>query len=346
MNQELLISTLERMISVKRPYGGFGEGAALAYIHKLAPDHATTWIDTAGNLHVDTREDKSNRTLFVAHVDTVHREEGLNAYALEAGIYKAAGAALGADDGAGIAILSVLMQTVPAYFLLTRGEEVGGHGSKFVAKNFPKLLQGFDRAIAFDRRGSSDVITHQFGGRSASDEFANALSDRLNNLGLLYMPTEGIYTDTAEFVDLIPECTNISCGYDFEHSDREQLDSVYLAQLCEVALQIDWDSLPVVRVPGQVEFEFAFGTISYSAEALAEELYPTARTDREMDIEDAFFAAIEGEPDDLMNLVGKNIGRTGWQLDASLFEPQEIEYLARVCHTWEEVIDELASDMH
>jgi hypothetical protein len=338
------------MISVKRPYGGFGEGAALAYIHKLAPDHATTWIDTAGNLHIDTRQDKSHRTLFVAHVDTVHREDGKNAFTIDdKGVYHASGAALGADDGAGIAILSVLMQTVPAYFLLARGEEVGGHGSKFVAKNFPKLLAGFDRAIAFDRRGSSDIITHQFGGRSASDAFAEALSDQLNNLGLLYMPAEGIYTDTAEFTDLIPECTNISCGYQFEHSDKEQLDSVYLAQLCEAALQVDWDSLPVVRVPGRVEFDSAFGTISYSPEFLAGEqdtLYPTARTDREMDIEDAFFAALEGEPDDLMNLVGKNIGRTGWQLDYTLFEPQEIEYLAQVCHTWQEVIDELSSDMH
>ena len=32
---------------------------------------------------------------------------------------------------------------------------------------------------------------------------------------LLYAtdPT-GIFTDTANFVDIIPECTNISCGYE------------------------------------------------------------------------------------------------------------------------------------
>jgi len=48
-------------------------------------------------------------------------------------------------------------------------------GSKFIAKRTPALLTGIDYAIALDRKGSRDVITHQFG-RCCSDAFAKSLA--------------------------------------------------------------------------------------------------------------------------------------------------------------------------
>jgi hypothetical protein len=61
----------------------------------------------------------------------------------------------------------------------------------------------------------------------------------------------GVYTDTAEFTDYIPECTNISVGYDHEHSQQESLNMVYFQQLANAVLLVDWEALPTERDPTQ-----------------------------------------------------------------------------------------------
>ena len=63
----------------------------------------------------------------------------------------------------------------------------------------------------------------------------------------------GVWTDSAEFVDVIPECTNISVGYYREHSNEEYQDIDYLESLCEVVTKVNWESLPTVWKAGQVE---------------------------------------------------------------------------------------------
>lgn len=333
----MLTAVLERMLRVKRPHTGKGEGAALAWLHRsVVPFEAKTWIDGIGNLHIDMREHGGNRTLFIAHVDTMHRVDGDNDFTLKDGVYAAKGDVLGADDGAGVAILSVLMQSIPAYYIFCRGEERGGVGSRYLAKEYPEVLSQFDRAIAFDRRGFSDVITHQFCGRCCSDGFAEALSDQLNDQGLLYMPCDtGVFTDTANFVDLIPECTNISCGYDYEHSDREHLDGGYLQDLCNAALKVDWDALPVTRRPGEDDFDEPVNAITG---------FPIAQTPEEEDIEAACYAAIDGYPEELMDMVGWRISTSGWRLDDSLFESSEVMAIISYCGTWTEVIETLADE--
>lgn len=333
MNQ-LLTTVFERMISVKRPYEGFGEGAALAWLHReVVPLHAVTWIDGAGNLHIDTREDKFNRTLFIAHVDTMHHVEGANEFVKDdTGFYRAKGAPLGADDGAGVAILSVLMHSIPAYYIFCRGEERGGVGSRYIAENYPQLLKGFDRAIAFDRAGYTDVITHQAGGRCASDKFAEALSDQFNDLGLLYMPSDlGVYTDTAEFTMIIPECTNISVGYDHQHGDKELQDGNYLHALCEAALNVDWDSLPIERTPGDEDVAALFD----------EFMFPPVWNDHDEDTKFAVFDAIDGRPDELIALVAKRAEVSMLAVDSTVFTPAEVLSIAEGSRDWDDVIEAL-----
>lgn len=206
-------------------------------------------VDAAGNMWVSIGE---SRTLFVAHTDTAGNDSGLRAPTFKDGVYSSPdGMILGADDTSGIYVLLTLLEKkVPGTYLFTRGEEAGGVGAVFVARYAEDKLKQFDRAVAFDRRGVTSVITHQGGSRCASDEFAEALSDQLNNLGLLYMPDNtGIYTDTAEFVGIIPECTNLSVGYQGEHSCREVQSWDHLEKLAEAAVLVDWESLPVVRKP-------------------------------------------------------------------------------------------------
>ena len=251
-----LMSMLYFALSLKRPHNGSGEQKLLEAIAQHIPRGFPKHYDEAGNLHVDARQTEANRTLFVSHVDTVHRDDGVNAIKQTPSVWYASGSQLGADDGAGTAMLMhLLYHKVPAYYIFTVGEECGGIGAKVVSDD-QALLKQFDRAIAFDRRNNSSVITHQGYGRCCSDAFAEALSDKFNDAGLLYMPDDGgVYTDTAEFVDVIPECTNISIGYMAEHTDREALDILHFRHLADAVLSFDWDNLPTERDPSVDDFD-------------------------------------------------------------------------------------------
>jgi len=261
MNKKSILSkTLSRALSMKRPHGTRAVIEFTDWLHSHLPKrkHIAVSYDTVGNLHVDARLDDTNRTLFVAHVDTVHRETGANKIRKTQGKWYADGAPLGADDGAGCAMLMHMLHAgVPAYYIFTQGEEKGGIGAKYLADHSPELLACFDRAIAFDRRGIDSVITHQGWGRCCSDEFADALSGELCADGvLMYLGDDtGVYTDTAEFTDSIPECTNISCGYMYEHTPKEELNMGHFDRLAVAVLLIAWDDLPVHRDPTVKEYK-------------------------------------------------------------------------------------------
>jgi hypothetical protein len=248
-----LIKDLEFALSVKRPHGGTGVTMLCNYIVERVGEGDLS-VDFCGNIHVDMRDDSSNETLFTAHVDTVHREDGDNVFKYE-GQYLLAdgGKPLGADDGAGVALLLHMIDNrVPGYYIFFQGEEKGGIGSSWLALNDPGLVGQFKRAITFDRKGTHSIITHQMCGRTCSDDFAYALSDALNDActDFMFVPDDtGVYTDTAEFADIIPECTNISAGYYSEHTPNEKLDIWHLKDLAEAVLKINWDSLETVRDP-------------------------------------------------------------------------------------------------
>jgi hypothetical protein len=88
--------------------------------------------------------------------------------------------------------------------------------------------------------------------------FCEALANDLNAFDdtLMYSPDDtGVYTDTAEFTDIIPECTNISVGYYSEHGDQENLDIVHFEALSKAVLKVMWDSLPTDRDPTVPEYK-------------------------------------------------------------------------------------------
>lgn len=178
---------------------------------------------------------------------------------------------LGADDATGVWLLTrMINEGVPGVYVFPRGEEKGGIGSSLLADHHAEWLSQFDYAIAFDRRGTGDVITHQSCGRCCSDEFAKALAASLNEFGLYYAPCDGgVFTDTANWIEHIPECVNVSCGYDHEHSADELQDVDHAQALLTAVLNIDWEALPVVRKPGPPDYGgfgsygFGFGFGSY-----------------------------------------------------------------------------------
>lgn len=245
-----LMFTFAKAVSMRRDHGSTTEAEFVAWLTRWLP---VTMVDTLGNLHIDLRSDKAHRTLFTSHVDSVHHGGGHNRVRIDGKYWRADGAALGADDGAGVALLAHLITNeVPGYYILFRGEECGGLGSSGLYEHDPDFFKAFDRAVAFDRAGYNDVITHQGGARCASDEFAQALSDALTppDFSLAFMPCDGgVYTDTAEFVDTIPECTNVSVGYFRQHSEHEHQDIDFLQQLAVQLLKVRWDELPTRRDP-------------------------------------------------------------------------------------------------
>jgi len=161
---------------------------------------------------------------------------------------------LGADDKTGVTImLNLISENVPGLYYFFMGEESGCVGSSnlsrvYSAKATSGVLPQVNKCVSFDRRGYDSVITHQMGGTCCSDEFANELAEKLNEYGFWYKPDPtGIYTDSAEFIDVIPECTNLSVGYFNEHTTSEKQDLEFLELLATTVVKIDWESLTIVR---------------------------------------------------------------------------------------------------
>ena len=198
----------------------------------------------------------SPTTMFSSHVDTVHKLDGKQGLIyhkdcalIERDHRDGLMQPLGADDGAGVWImLNMIEAGIPGLYIFHRAEERGGIGSRFVAAHNAKLLDGIERAIAFDRAGDTDVITWQGGDVCCSDEFAIHFSNLLSSKHISMAPCDnGIFTDTANYTHLIPECTNISVGYDAEHTVDECLDLWFLLELTTNILEVDFNKLPTVR---------------------------------------------------------------------------------------------------
>jgi hypothetical protein len=147
----------------------------------------------------------------------------------------------------------MILAQIPGLYVFHRAEEQGGIGSRFIAESTPDFLNGIDYAIALDRKGVNDVITHQMHGRCCSDSFAAELAARLGNG---YTPSKnGIFTDTANYTSLIPECTNISVGYQHEHSSNESLNLEHLLMLRHRLVNLDTTGLPVARDPNEIGYD-------------------------------------------------------------------------------------------
>jgi hypothetical protein len=163
------------------------------------------------------------------------------------------GSCLGADDTVGVFLcLELIRASIPGHYIFHHGEECGCQGSGDLAWTSPELLDSAQMAIALDRAGTTDVITHQMGQRTCSDLFAQSLADQLNLHvdGFSYRPCDrGVYTDTAQYATLIPECTNLSVGYTKQHSIGESVDTWHVFRLLDALLRVDVGALAVDRDP-------------------------------------------------------------------------------------------------
>lgn len=207
--------------------------------------------DKIGNriLTINNSDGTPPRILFSSHFDTVHNSQLVRQTPKLKGdyLFKEDGHPLGADDGAGIWLMFELIRNdVPGLYIFHYGEECGGIGSSYIADSTPDKLANIDLAIAFDRMGTDEIITHQYNEKCASDNLAITLAEELK---MGHKPSSnGVFTDTYNYNRLVRECLNISVGYYDQHTKWECLDLLYLGKLRNALLNVDWN-----RVLGSVE---------------------------------------------------------------------------------------------
>ena len=194
-------------------------------------------------------------TMFTCHLDTADRKQEKVKHIIDGNIIKSDGhTILGADDKAGMTVLLYMIEKkIPGLYYFFVGEERGCVGSSKLSNNWfeTEFSNYITKCVSFDRRGTGSIITDQLYGECCSNEFAIELSKRLNSVDVdfSYRPDPtGIYTDSAQFTNLISECTNISVGYYNEHSVSERQDILHLNKLCEAVCKIDWEALPIIGV--------------------------------------------------------------------------------------------------
>lgn len=214
--------------------------------------------DEFGNLFIKIGE---SDVMFTSHLDTATSALTTVNHVFDKNIIKTDGKSiLGADDKAGVTIMLYMIENkIPGLYYFFLGEEVGCVGSRKVADKFStQKIEGINKVVSFDRRGTSSVITYQSGKRCTSDKFGEALASELNRVeeSFSYKTDDtGVLTDSIQFIKIYPECTNISVGYQSEHTFNESQDIEHLEKLAVACTKVDWIGLPVERDPSKVEYK-------------------------------------------------------------------------------------------
>lgn len=280
--------------------------------------------DGIGNRYIRIGE---SRIMWSCHVDTVAREGGRQRldFDAESGLVGLLdgkpGQCLGADDGAGLwMMLEMIRAEKPGLYVFHRGEERGCIGSGYAAKNTDEFFVDIDAAIAFDRRGYTDVITHQSYGRTCSDKFADSFAAQLNlnNPNFKYEKDDtGLFTDTNEYASLIAECTNVAVGYEGAHGPRETLDVYHLEALLDAVLRLDESKLVIDRDPSEVDASYGWGRgWSYSSSGYGSSY---GYTRKRKSVLDEMVEMVEDNPVEVARLL-RIMGYDAWDLTTALYQ--------------------------
>ena len=249
MTKKNLINLFDDLTKYTYIYGY--EDDVIEIVNKYLPSRLKR--DEFGNYYIKIGNSK---TLFCSHIDTVGKQKlKVNKIFFnknDRNFVKTDGnTILGADNKTGMVIMiNMIYHNIPGLYYFLIGEEVGTIGSKLLYEEKPELLENYDRAISFDRKGYGSIINRQMGKYCCSNEFVNELSKEFSKNNLKFQSDSlGVWTDTALFMSIIPECTNLSVGYFNEHTKKESQDLDYMIEMCNAVININWENLPVIRKP-------------------------------------------------------------------------------------------------
>jgi hypothetical protein len=257
LREDASIHLLMDMMEFCRPGGGKDEEDFIdTYIKPFNPTE-----DNYGNniIVVPATDEDYPRILWSCHTDTVHRQGGRQSVVFTDGIaWTSDGSCLGSDDTVGVWMaIEMIKAKVPGTYVFHRDEESGGGGSAWLAKNAEAFLGQHACAIALDRAGYRDVITHQAGGRCCSDAFAKTLASLMDGE---FKPCDGgVFTDTANYTDAIGECTNLSVGYFRQHGPMEHTNLGFASRMRDALIAADWTKLVFERKPGEEDEAWGWG---------------------------------------------------------------------------------------
>lgn len=243
------IAELREMLTYCRPAGSITEEVFIArYLEPLGaePDQFGNYVLRIGTAPI----------LWSSHTDTVHRNPGFQKVEFDEGYLclpkGSLSNCLGADCTSGVWIMMEMVRAgVEGLYIWHRAEECGGIGSGEIADKTPELLDGIQAAVAFDRYGASSIITRQAGGTCCSQAFVESLSEKLPGQGRYQADDGGTFTDTASYIHLIPECTNISVGYYNQHCKSEDQDVNHLLNLRDAMVAFTYEGLVIQRDPSE-----------------------------------------------------------------------------------------------
>jgi len=246
---------LMRMLQYKRPAWSATEEI---FIDKFLMVLPGAHQDDFGNVLVEVGDNPN--IMWSAHTDTVHHKDGIQGLRVNGpwitpitGKKRELSNCLGADDTAGIWLMVKMIEAnIPGLYIFHRAEEVGGLGSKHIASKTPEVVESIDYCIALDRKDYTSVITHQRGTRCCSADFADSLCGILGSND--WKPDRtGVFTDSANYTDLIGECTNLSVGYFAQHGPAEKQNWLFLQNMLEILIAADWGLLIAKRKPGEAD---------------------------------------------------------------------------------------------
>ena len=203
---------------------------------KLAALTDKITVDDYGNILAEVTFGRASREtvltiLLNSHLDVVDEIEVGREILKRGPVWTSSSGILGADDRAGIGvILHTLKQLqrmefrapVKVKIAFTVEEEVGLCGAKAVSAEF---LEDVQAAFVVDRKGRGDIVTGTRG-IDFCDELFGAMLALIGNLGEedRWEPTLGGSSDTRIWAQNGIQSVNLSVGYQYEHTSREELN--------------------------------------------------------------------------------------------------------------------------